>query len=393
MTTASASLERFAASKLAGLDRRNLRRRTRETLPLGGALVERDGRQLINACSNDYLGLSQHPDVTAAAAAAACRYGAGAGASRLVTGGHPLLFDLEARLATFKGTEDCLVFGSGYLANLAITPALVGKGDIVFVDSLAHACLHAGARLSGARVETFPHNDMAALASRLTELRGDHRHAMILTDGVFSMDGDLAPLPDLLALADRHNAWTLVDDAHGIGVIGNGHGSTHAFQPPVTPPLQMGTLSKALGSYGGYVCASKDVCDLLRTRARPLVFTTALPPASIAAALTALDLIARDPVLRDRPMRLARRFCRALGLAEPASPIVPIIIGKEADALAASATLETAGFLVTAIRPPTVPRGTARLRVTFNAAHSEADIDRLASTLKSILQPAEAAES
>lgn len=392
MTSASASLERFAANKLAGLDRRNLRRRTRETRPLGGALVERDGRQLVNACSNDYLGLSQHPAVIEAAAAAARQFGAGSGASRLVTGGHPLLFELEARLAAFKGTEDCLVFGSGYLANLAITPALVGSGDIIFVDTLAHACLHAGARLSGARVEVFPHNDMAALGAMLTTLRPDHRHAMILTDGVFSMDGDLAPLPDMMALAQQHDAWTLIDDAHGIGVIGGGHGSTHAFQPPVVPPLQMGTLSKALGSYGGYVCASRDVCDLLRTRARPLVFTTALPPASIGAALAALDLIEQDSALRERPMDLARRFCRTLGLAEPNSPIVPIIIGDESAALSASAELEDAGFLVTAIRPPTVPRRTARLRITFNAAHSEADIDRLATTLKSILQTAEAAE-
>ncbi|MAC90377.1 8-amino-7-oxononanoate synthase [Maricaulis sp.] len=392
MTSASASLERFAANKLAGLDRRNLRRRTRETRPLGGALVERDGRQLVNACSNDYLGLSQHPAVIEAAAAAARQFGAGSGASRLVTGGHPLLFELEARLAAFKGTEDCLVFGSGYLANLAITPALVGSGDIIFVDTLAHACLHAGARLSGARVEVFPHNDMAALEAMLKTLRQGHRHAMILTDGVFSMDGDLAPLPDMMALAQTHDAWTLIDDAHGIGVIGGGHGSTHAFQPSVVPPLQMGTLSKALGSYGGYVCASRDVCDLLRTRARPLVFTTALPPASIGAALAALDLIEQDSALRERPMDLARRFCRTLGLAEPNSPIVPIIIGDESAALSASAELEDAGFLVTAIRPPTVPRRTARLRITFNAAHSEADIDRLATTLKSILQTAEAAE-
>ena len=392
MTSASASLERFAANKLAGLDRRNLRRRTRETRPLGGALVERDGRQLVNACSNDYLGLSQHPAVIEAAAAAARQFGAGSGASRLVTGGHPLLFELEARLAAFKGTEDCLVFGSGYLANLAITPALVGSGDIIFVDTLAHACLHAGARLSGARVEVFPHNDMAALEAMLTTLRPDHRHAMIRTDGVFSLDGDLAPLPDMMALAQTHDAWTLIDDAHGIGVIGGGHGSTHAFQPSVVPPLQMGTLSKALGSYGGYVCASRDVCDLLRTRARPLVFTTALPPASIGAALAALDLIEQDSALRERPMDLARRFCRTLGLAEPNSPIVPIIIGDESAALSASAELEDAGFLVTAIRPPTVPRRTARLRITFNAAHSEADIDRLATTLKSILQTAEAAE-
>ena len=392
MTSTDTSLQHFASRKLAGLDRTNLRRHTRETEPKGGAIVERDGRRLVNACSNDYLGLSQDDAVIEAAMAATRQYGAGAGASRLVTGGHPLLFELERRLAAFKGTEDCLLFGSGYLANLAITPALVGAGDLVLVDALAHACLHAGARLSGARVETFAHNDMDDLGTRLTALRGEHRHTMILTDGVFSMDGDLAPLPELIALADRHDAWTLVDDAHGIGVIGNGHGATHSFSPPAIPPLQMGTLSKALGSYGGYLCASRAVCDLLRTRARPLVFTTALPPASAAAALAALDRIEADADLRERPMVLARRFCRHLGLPEPTSPIVPVLMGNEQAALGASAGLESAGFLVTAIRPPTVPRGTSRLRITFNAAHDEVDIDRLAQALADILQTSQAAE-
>ncbi len=392
MTSAHASLDRFAAGKLAGLDRRNLRRHLQETRPLGGAMVERKGQRLVNACSNDYLGLTQHPDVIEAACAASRAFGAGSGASRLVTGGHPLLFELERRLAALKQTEDCVIFGSGYLANLAITPALVGKGDLILIDALAHACLHAGARLSGARVQTFAHNDMTDLAEQLDRLRSAHRRTLILTDGVFSMDGDLAPLPDLMALADQHDAWALVDDAHGIGVIGEGRGTAHTFTPPARAPLQMGTLSKALGSYGGYVCASRAVCELLRTRARPLVFTTALPPASIAAALAALDLIESNPVLRERPMLLARRFCHALGLAEPKSPIVPILIGSETAAMAGSAELEAAGFLVTAIRPPTVPRGTSRLRITFNAAQDEADIDRLADALKSILQTAEAAE-
>lgn len=392
MTSAHASLDRFAAGKLAGLDRRNLRRHLQETRPLGDARVERKGQRLVNACSNDYLGLAQHPDVIEAACTASRTYGAGSGASRLVTGGHPLLFELERRLAAFKQTEDCVIFGSGYLANLAITPALAGKGDLVLVDALAHACLHAGARLSGARVETFKHNDMTDLADQLSTLRSSHRRALILTDGVFSMDGDLAPLPDLLALAERHDAWALVDDAHGVGVIGEGRGTAHAFTPPALAPLQMGTLSKALGSYGGYVCASRSVCELLRTRARPLVFTTALPPACIAAALAALDLIENDPALRERPMLLAQRFCRSLGLAAPRSPIVPILIGSETAALQASAQLESAGFLVTAIRPPTVPRGTSRLRITFSAAQDEADVDRLAESLKTILQTAEAAE-
>ena len=268
----------------------------------------------------------------------------------------------------------------------------MGSRDLILVDALAHACLHAGAQLSGARVETFAHNDLADLDAKLTALRGEARHALILTDGVFSMDGDLAPLPGLLALVERHDAWTLVDDAHGVGVVAVGKGSAHAFDPPALAPLQMGTLSKSLGSYGGYLCASNAVCELLRTRARPLVFTTAPAPASIAAALAALDIIERDPELCDRPVALAKRFCAAAGLPEPVSPIVPIILGSADAALEASARLRKEGFLVTAIRPPTVPRGTARLRITFCAAHHEPDIDRLASLVRVWTRVTEAAE-
>ena len=392
MTSPAASLERFAADKLAQLDRKSLRRRTVETRHNDAVHVERDGRALINVCSNDYLGLAHHPAVIEAAREATARWGAGSGASRLVTGGHPLLFELERRLAGFKGTEDCIVFGSGYLANLAIVPALAGPDDLVLIDTLAHACLHAGARLSGARVDVFRHNDTAHLRALLAAHRADARHAMILTDGVFSMDGDFAPLPGILALAEQYDAWTLVDDAHGIGVVGGGRGTAHAFAPPAAAPLQMGTLSKALGSYGGYLCASERVCELLRSRARPLVFTTALPPASAAAALAALDLIETDAGLCERPVALARRFAAGLGLSEPVSPVVPLILGSERAALAASAALADDGFLVTAIRPPTVPAGTARLRFTFSAAHSDADIDRLIRAAKTVLARTEAAE-
>ncbi len=388
----TASLDAFATAKLDALDRKALRRTPRETRHSDAVTVERDGRRLINACSNDYLGLAHHPEVIEAAREATARWGTGSGASRLVTGGHPLLFELEARLAAFKGTQDCLVFGSGYLANLAITPALVGAGDLVLIDQLAHACLYSGARLSGAQVEVFRHNDMAHLAQLLDAHRSSARHAMVLTDGVFSMDGDLAPLPEILALADTHDAWTLVDDAHGIGTLGGGRGSAHAFDPPALAPLQMGTLSKALGSYGGYLCASKPVCELLRSRARPFVFTTALPPASVAAALKALDLIEADAGLCARPLQLAERFCRTLGLAKPVSPIVPVVLGSAERALAVSRELEARGFLVTAIRPPTVPDGTARLRITFSAAHSEAEVDHLAASLASLTETVEAAQ-
>ena len=389
---ATATLEAFANTKLAGLERSQLRRRIVETDGLDAVRVKQDGKVLLNFCSNDYLGLSRHPEVIAAARAATARHGTGSGASRLVTGGHPLLFELEASLARFKGSEDCIVFGSGYLANLAVAPALLGAGDLVLIDELAHACLFAGAQLSRARVETFRHNDLGDLEAKLIEMRPDARRAMILTDGVFSMDGDLAPLPGLLALADQHNAWTLVDDAHGVGVVAGGRGSAHAFDPPARAPLQMGTLSKSLGSYGGYLCASTAVCELLRTRARPLVFTTAPAPASIAAALTALDLIENDAGMCGRPNLMARRFCAAAGLPEPASPIVPVILGSATAALEASARLRAEGFLVTAIRPPTVPRGTARLRITFSAAHDEADIDRLARLVSAWVPQFEAAQ-
>ncbi len=390
MSSNTASLEEFAARKLSGLERRHLRRRLVQSDNRPRMVIHRDGRELVNFCSNDYLGMAHDPAVIAASQAAAERYGAGSGASRLVTGGHPLLFELEQRLAAFKDTEDCIIFGSGYLANLAITPALAGPGDLILVDELAHACLHSGAKLSGAEVIVFRHNDLADLEDRLATARAGARHAMILTDGVFSMDGDLAPVPGLIDLADRFDAWLLVDDAHGLGVIAQGRGTAHAFSPPARASLQMGTLSKSLGSYGGYLCASRNVCELLRTRARPLVFTTALPPAAIAAALTALELVETSPERCERPVELARRFVRQCGLPEPASPIVPVIIGDEAEALAASQSLLSSGFLVTAIRPPTVPRGTARLRITFSATHQDSDVDALARAVAPMLQALEA---
>lgn len=386
MQSNSPSLEKFAARKLAGLEKRQLRRRLKESNNSAGMQVERDGQTYVNFCSNDYLGLANDPRVIKSAQDATARYGAGSGASRLVTGGHHLLFELERRLARLKGTEDCIVFGSGYLANLAIAPALLGVGDLVLVDELAHACIHAGAELSRAQIRKFRHNDLDHLRELLDTERSAYRHAMIMTDGVFSMDGDFAPLPEMLALADRYDAWTLVDDAHAVGVVGDGKGSSAYFEPQATPPLQMGTLSKALGSYGGYLCASHTVCELLRTRARPLVFTTALPPASIGAALAALDIVESDAKRRERPLELAKRFCAAVGLPVPVSPIVPVLLGSEARALDASARLQDQGFLVTAIRPPTVPRGTARLRITFSATHTEADIDQLAQGVRLILQ-------
>ncbi|GBU18250.1 8-amino-7-oxononanoate synthase [Methylobacterium jeotgali] len=370
----SASLERFAQAKLADLDAAALRRRLAVTVRGPGAEAEREGRALVSFSCNDYLGLARDPRVVAAAREAAARYGAGAGGSRLVTGNHPLLPALEARLARHKGKEAALVFGSGYLANLGITPALVGPRDLVLVDALAHSCLWAGARMSAAAVLRFPHNDVAALEALLEQNRTGRERAMILTERVFSMDGDRGSVPEILALAERYDAWTLVDDAHGLGVV----------EPGERAPLEMGTLSKSLGSYGGYLCASRAVIDLLTSRARSFVYTTGLPPASAAAALEALTILEAEPERAARPLRLAQRFTARLGLPEAESAVVPILVGTAEDALALSAALEARGFLVVAIRPPTVPAGTARLRVAFSAAHGEAEVDALAEAIAAL---------
>jgi len=376
------SLETFAAAKLAELEAQNLRRWLVETDRTEDAIAIRNGRRLISFCCNDYLNLSQHPEVKDAAIAATRRLGAGAGASRLVSGNHSLYRELETALARLKGTEDACVFGSGYLANLGIIPALAGAGDLVLADALSHACLMAGGKLSGAETLIFRHNDVAHLSELLRTRRKQYRHCLILTDGVFSMDGDLAPVSALAQAAREYDAWLMTDDAHGIGVLAEGRGSSFVNEVKADVPLQMGTLSKAVGAYGGYLCASRAVIDLIRTRARTLIYSTGLPPAIVAAAIASLDIISRDAQLRAAPLQKARRFTRAMNLPLAQSPIVPLIIGDPARALALSAMLEDAGFLVTAIRPPTVPEGTARLRFTFTAAHQDADIDRLSALLR-----------
>jgi 8-amino-7-oxononanoate synthase len=372
------SLERFAREKLASLEAARLRRELVSTDRHAPSQARRDGRELVSFCCNDYLALSHDPQVVAAAQQAAARYGVGSGASRLVTGNHPLYAELETRLARWKGTERALVFGSGYLANLGIVPSFAGAGDLVVADALSHACLFGGARLSGARVAVFAHNDLAHCESLLKELRGEHARCLVLTDGVFSMDGDRAPVAELQALAEAWDAWLLVDDAHGLGVVEGGRGSCVVNGQKIPVPLQMGTLSKAVGGYGGYLCASESVVSLLVSRARTMVYSTGLPPATVAAACAALDRIAGDPALVARPMRNAALFCARLSLPEPASCIVPLVLGDADTALAASDDLARHGFLVAAIRPPTVPEGTARLRLTFTAAHSEEDVRRLA---------------
>ncbi len=376
------SLNEFALGKLRALDGAHLRRSLTETARTEGVWVFRNGRRLLSFSCNDYLNLSQHPSVKAAAIEAVRRYGAGAGASRLVTGNHPLFAELEARLARFKDTEAALVFGSGYLANIGTIPALVGPGDLVLIDELGHACLIAGARLSRAAVLTFRHNDIGHVMELLGENRDRYPRVLLATEGVFSMDGDLAPVAALASLAQRFDAWLLTDDAHGLGVVGGGRGSSFLDGRNARVPLQIGTLSKALGAYGGYLCASQPVVDLMRNRARSLIYSTGLPPAAVAAASAALDVIAEHPELAGLPLAKARAFTRRAGLPDATSAVVPVVLGDVDAALEAARLLEAEGFLAVAIRPPTVPPGTARLRLAFSAAHPDDEVGRLADLVR-----------
>ena len=376
------TLDAFARRKLASLEAAGLRRRLAPTGRLDATHVLRGGRRLLSFSCNDYLGLARDPRVLEAARAALDAHGAGACASRLITGDHPLLSELERRLAAFKGAEAACVFGSGYLANAGIIATLTGPNDLVLLDELVHSSLLSGAKLSGARTLTFRHNDAGHLEDLLRAHRGSAARCLVATDGVFSMDGDLAPVGDLLAASQAHDAWLMVDDAHGLGVVNGGRGAAHGHDVP----LRMGTLSKALGSYGGYVCASAPVVDYLKTRARTFVYSTGLPPASVAAALAALDIVERDPARVAEPLRKARLFTGLMGLPEAQSCIAPVIVGDARRALAISQRLEAAGYLVGAIRPPTVPPGTSRLRVTFSAAHGDEEVAGLAAAMADALE-------
>ena len=379
------SLDAFATETLEALERATLRRRVVVSRRKADGSVEREGRTLLSFCCNDYLGLSQHPMVIAAAKRALDEYGAGAGSAPLVTGTHSLYRELEEKLAAFKGTDAAAIFGSGYLANIGIIPALVGTGDLILADELSHICLLSGTWLSRADFVRFRHNDLDHVRALLAERRGSVRHCLIVTESVFSMDGDQAPLEELSALAAANDVWLMVDDAHGLGVINGGKGGGYRADGSAIPiDLRMGTLSKAIGGYGGYVCASAPVIDLIKNRARSFIYTTCLPPSVVAGDIAALDIIANDKTLCARPMMLARLFSDAVGLPEPQSVIVPIVVGDETRALAAAETLADQGFQVTAMRPPTVPKGTSRLRITFTAMHREEDVLRLAEAVKAL---------
>lgn len=365
------SLNDVLAEKIALLAKKGQQRRLVSTSRSDAMQIIRGDTPLISFADNDYFGLSQHPEVIAAAVEATKKYGAGAGASRLVSGNHPLYEELEKKLATAKGTESALVFGSGYLANLGVIPALMNSNDLILADKFAHACMIDAGHICGANFMRFAHNNMEHLRLLLATHREQHQNCLILTETVFSMDGDRAPMAELIEIAREFDCWLMSDDAHGLGVI----------QQPDKAEIQMGTLSKSLGSYGGYVAGSKMLIDYLQTTARSLIYSTALPPATIASATKALSILEADEELREAPFAYATYFTQLLGIEPAQSAIVPVILGDNDKALAASDMLKEHGYYVAAIRPPTVPENTARLRFTFSATHHKEDIEKVAELL------------
>lgn len=346
----------------------------------------RDGTARLVFHSNDYLGMTHEPAVIAAARDA-LRWGTGSGGARLTSGASFELSDLEAELARFKGYEAALVFNTGYMTNLGVLYGLADKRDVIFSDSLNHASLIDGCRISRASVAVYPHSDMDALRRLLrdTPCEGEH---FIITDGVFSMDGDVADLPALAELAHTYNARLLVDDAHATGVIGEtGRGTAEYWHLPGVIDLQVGTLSKALGSEGGFLCASRPVVEWLRNRSRPFIFSTAIGPATAAAALAALRLLEADPAhylgrLRRNTALLRDALTEAgLPLLAGHTPILPLVMGDPGKTAAFADRCRAEGLLLSAIRPPSVPEGTSRIRLTVTAAHSTDDIDRAADIL------------
>lgn len=374
---------------LAGLQAQGLQRRRRVLDGGQGSHVRVDGGEALSFASNDYLGLAKHPELVVAAQLAAGRHGVGAGASHLLTGHHALHHRLEQEVAGFVGLPSALLFATGYMANLGVLSALLGRDGAVFADRLNHASLVDAALLARARHVRYPHINLSALERRLAE--SDAKVKLIATDAVFSMDGDIVPLPELLALAERHRAWLYVDDAHGFGVLGcEGRGSLEHFYPaglPDSPSLiYMATLGKAVGVAGAFVCGSHTLIDWLLHKARTYVYSTAMPPLLAAATSRSLGLIRSEGWRRQRLAELiARLKAGAAGLPwrllPSATPIQPLLVGDNAAALHLAEGLRARGILCPAIRPPTVPEGTARLRISLSAAHNAADVDRLLAAL------------
>ncbi|MCE2901811.1 MAG: 8-amino-7-oxononanoate synthase [Gemmatimonas sp.] len=379
--------------ELRGLEAAGLKRALRQVQQRRAGTVLVHGERLVDFASNDYLGLASDPRVARAAQAVLQAEGTGAAAARLISGNYPIHETLEHTLARLKGCAYTLLFPSGYMVNVGAIPALVGRGDVIYSDALNHASLIDGCRLSRATVRVFPHNDLEALAAMLAAERSAFRRALIVVEGVFSMDGDTCPLDRLVPLARRHQAWTYVDDAHGTGVLGaTGAGSVEHFGVTGEVDVVVGTLGKALGTAGAYVGGSQELVELLVSRARSFIFTTGSPPALAAATLEALRIADVEPwrreAVRARGRRLRERL-QAAGFAIAGPPdghIVPVLVGDPVRTMAIVADLRRRGFLVGGVRPPTVPVGTSRLRISLSAVHPMEMVDALAATLVATLR-------
>jgi 8-amino-7-oxononanoate synthase len=378
------------ASLQAQLDKRReqflYRQRTNVTSGCG-AKLQVDGRSLVNFCSNDYLGLAGHPAIAAALKSGADTYGTGSGASHLISGHSAAHQQLEEQLAEFTGRPRALLFSTGYMANMGVINALVGRHDLVLQDQLNHASLLDGGWLSRADSKRYKHNNLEHLQQQL-EQSGAHRK-LIVTDGVFSMDGDLAPLPEISTIAAKHNGWLMVDDAHGVGVLGaTGGGIVEAQNLSIDQvPILMGTLGKSFGTFGAFVAGSEALIETLIQFARTYIYTTALPPAIACATSASLQVIRKEQWRRDHLQRLIARFRRGaqqigLQLMVSDTPIQPILVNDDQLVVAINQQLRESGFMVGAIRPPTVPKGTGRLRITLSASHTEQQVDQLLDALE-----------
>ncbi|MBN1530074.1 MAG: 8-amino-7-oxononanoate synthase [Thermoleophilaceae bacterium] len=378
--------------RLDDLRERGLYRRMKVVSGPQGPRVLLDGKPVLLLCSNNYLGLADHPRVREAAAEAAMRYGAGAGASRLVSGNMTIHRRLEDQLADFKHAESCLLFGSGYLANAGVVSALAGEGDVVFSDALNHASIIDGCRLARAETFVYDHCDMGHLEWGLRQAEG--RGALIVTDGVFSMDGDVAPLERIVELAQRYDARVLVDEAHGTGALGpDGRGAVAAAGLEDDVDVIVGTLGKSLGSYGAYVCCERSIAKYLINSARTLIFSTALPPPAVAAAMAALGLLREQPRRVEKLQRNGRVLREALAshglpVGDSETQIVPLVVGDAADTVRASERALERGVFAQAIRPPTVPEGTSRLRLAVMASHTRSELREAAASLAAAVRPA-----
>jgi 8-amino-7-oxononanoate synthase len=378
--------------RLAEIRNRGLYRRMRCVSGPQGPRVLLDGKPVLLLCSNNYLGLADHPRVREATAEAAMRYGAGSGASRLVSGNMTIHRRLEEQLAAFEGSDACVLFGSGYLANVGAVSALAREGDVVFSDALNHASIVDGCRLARADTFIYRHLDVDHLEWGLRRAEG--RGSLIVTDGVFSMDGDVAPLAEIVELARRHDARLMVDEAHGTGVLGpGGRGAVAAAGLEHEVDLIVGTLGKALGSYGAYVCSDQQMAKYLINTARTLIFSTALPPPAVAAAMAALGLLREQPRRVEKLQRNGAVLREALGesgMPVPAgdTPIVPLIVGDPTDAVRASERALERGIFAQAIRPPTVPAGSSRLRLAVMASHTKSELREAAAALAAVVPEA-----